>query len=446
MSTTLIVNAQVVNEDEVTAQDVFIDAHGRIDAIGKDLSSRQAGHVVDATGLHLLPGMIDDQVHFREPGFPGKANMATESAAAVAGGITSFMDMPNTIPNVVNISTLEEKYRLAKDRVWANYSFYMGASNDNLEEIQKVDPNAVCGLKIFMGASTGNMLVDNPEVLDRIFANAPTLIATHCEDTPMINAAQQRFTAQFGNALTAEHHPLIRSREACIKSTQLAVELASKHRARLHVLHITTAEEALGFMSGPYQDKHITAEACVHFLHFDSDDYPVKGNLIKCNPSIKLPTDKAAIIQALQEDRLDVIATDHAPHTWDEKQQAYDKAPAGLPLVQHAMLVVLEKYHSGLFDLPFIVRKTSHAVADIFQIKDRGYLREGYWADLVLVDLNKPFSATHENSLSKCGWTPFDGHTFASSIHSTFVNGQCVYKEGQVQGRPQGQRMYFNRV
>lgn len=444
MNKYLIANAQFVNQGEIQQADVRI-ANGRIESIATGLTAKPDETLVDASELFLFPGMIDDQVHFREPGMPNKADIASESRAAVAGGITSFMDMPNTIPNTLNSEILEEKFALAATKSLANYSFYLGAANNNLEHIQRLNPKAACGIKVFMGASTGNMLVDDPTVLDGIFKDAPTLVSTHCEDTPMILANEARMREQYGEDIPIQLHPEIRSREACIKSSQLAIELAKAHDTRLHVLHVTTAEEALGFDSGPIGNKRITAEACVHFLHFTDADYAEKGSLIKCNPAIKSQRDKDAILQALEEDRLDLIATDHAPHTWEEKQGNYFQAPSGLPLVQDALLVILEHYHDGRFTLPFIVHKTSHAVAECFDIIDRGYIREGYWADLVLVDLNNETLASHDSALCKVGWTPFDGYHFRSSIHSTFVGGELIYQQGRFLSDDKGKRLEFNR-
>ncbi|MDD5392488.1 MAG: dihydroorotase [Thiothrix sp.] len=445
MSSLLIVNAKLVNEGQITASDVLI-RNGRIEEIGSNLSAPDV-KVLDAKGRYLLPGMIDDQVHFREPGLTHKGDMATESGAAVAGGITSFMDMPNTVPNTLTTAVLNEKKQLAAGRVAANYAFYLGASSDNIEAIKALNPKDACGIKVFMGASTGNMLVDDPEILEQIFTHAPTLIAAHCEDTPTILENEESYRSIYGDNIPFYLHPTIRSEAACYKSSSLAMELAKRCGTRLHILHISTAKEAERFSSLPLQDKLITAEACVHFLHFAEEDYVSKGALIKCNPAIKTAEDRAGIIQALLDGRLDVIGTDHAPHTWDEKQNSsYFKAPSGLPLVQHALQTVLEHYHDGIFTLEFIVEKTSHAVAELFKIKDRGYIREGYWADLVLVDLEKPFLATHANSLSKCGWTPFDGYEFRSSIAATIVNGQLVWRNGLLLDvDPVGMALEFDR-
>lgn len=431
MSSLLIVNANVVNEGQTIEADVLI-RNGRIEAIGQHLSAPGV-NVLDAAGRHLLPGMIDGQVHFREPGMTHKADMATESRAAVAGGITSFMDMPNTIPNTLTSAILQEKKQLAAGRCAGNYGFYLGAANSNLEAIKALDPREACAVKIFMGASTGNMLVDDPEVLEQIFLYSPVMIATHCEDSPTIMENEESYRSIYGDAIPVHLHPTIRSEAACYKSSALAMELAQRSGARLHILHISTAKEAEMFADIPLKDKRITAEACVHFLHFADEDYATKGSLIKCNPAIKTAEDRAGIIQALLDGRIDVIATDHAPHTWEEKHSAsYFKTPSGLPLVQHALQTVLEHYQDGIFTLEFIVEKTSHAVAELFNVKERGYIREGYWADLTLVDLEKPFVATHANSLSKCGWTPFDGYEFRSSIAATVVNGQLVWQNGKL--------------
>ncbi|QQZ30104.1 dihydroorotase [Thiothrix subterranea] len=445
MSSLLIVNANVVNEGQIVEADVLI-RDGRIAAIGKHLSAPGV-EVLDAAGRHLLPGMIDDQVHFREPGMTHKADMATESRAALAGGITSFMDMPNTIPNALTSAILNEKKQLAAGRAAGNYAFYLGASNDNLEAIKALNPNDACGVKVFMGASTGNMLVDDPEILEKIFTHAPTLLAAHCEDTPTITENEESYRSIYGDSIPFHLHPTIRSEAACYKSSSMAMELAKRCGTRLHILHISTAKEAEMFSDIALKDKRITAEACVHFLHFADEDYASKGALIKCNPAIKTAEDRAGIIQALLDGRLDVIGTDHAPHTWEEKHNpSYFKAPSGLPLVQHALPLVLENYQDGIFTLEFIVEKTSHAVAEMFNIKERGYIREGYWADLVLVDVEKPFTSTHANSLSKCGWTPFDGYEFRSSIAATIVNGQLVWQDGKLLDvAPFGMALEFER-
>lgn len=444
MNSLLIKNAKIVNEGEIQEGDILIK-DGRIEKIAGEISAESVKQLVDARGKALLPGMIDGQVHFREPGMEHKATIATESRAAVAGGITSFMDMPNTIPNTLNSESLEAKYRLASDRSVANYAFYMGASNDNLEDIKSLDPNAACGVKVFMGDSMGSMLVDSPDTLEEVFKHSPTLIATHCEDTPLILENEESYRQIHGDNIPFELHPIIRSEEACYKSSSFAVELAKKHGARLHVLHISTAKEVELFSSEKLADKQISAEACVHFLVFSDEDYAAKGSLIKCNPAIKNAEDRAGIIQGLMEGRLDTIATDHAPHTWEEKQNSYFNAPSGLPLVQYALPSLLENYHDGIFSLEFIVEKVSHAVADRFQVKDRGYIREGYWADLSLVDLETITEARHRNVLSKCKWTPFDGYDFRSSIAATWVNGNLVWKDGEPQESDFGMRLVFDR-
>ncbi|GAB3060157.1 dihydroorotase [Stenotrophomonas tumulicola] len=448
MPSILITNARLVNEGRVLDADLRIE-NGRIARIDSGLAARDGEQVVDAAGRWLLPGMIDDQVHFREPGLTQKGDIATESAAAVAGGLTTFMDMPNTNPPTLNAEALQAKYDAAAGRARANYGFYMGASNDNLEHIQRLDPKTAPGIKVFMGASTGNMLVDNPETLDAIFRDAPTPIITHCEDTPMIDALMKQYQAQYGDNLSAEQHPDIRSREACLKSSQLAVSLARKHGTRLHVLHISTADELALFERGPLiradgSRKQITAETCIHFLRFDRTDYARLGNLIKCNPAIKDVADREALTRALVEDIIDVLATDHAPHTWEEKQKPYAQAPSGLPLVQYALNAALELVHEGKLDITQVVQKFAHAPAQLFDVAERGYLREGYWADLVLVE-DKPFTVKREDVLSKCGWSPFEGTTFHSRIASTWINGQLAWDGSQVVGAANGQRLAFDR-
>ena len=448
MTDTLIINARLVNEDREFDADLRV-RDGRIDAIGS-LSPREGETVVDAAGRRLLPGMIDDQVHFREPGMEYKADMATESAAAVAGGLTSFMDMPNTSPPTLDAAALEDKYARAAGRARANHGFYMGASNDNLEAVRAIDPRATPGLKVFMGASTGNMLVDDPDTLDGIFRDTPVPIITHCEDTPMIDAELARYRAQYGDDIPAACHPDIRSREACIKSTRLALELARRHDTRLHVLHISTADELALFEAGPLVDadgklrKRITAETCIHFLRFDRADYARLGHQIKCNPAIKDASDREALLQALADDVIDVLATDHAPHTWEEKQAPYTRAPSGLPLVQYALVAALECVHEGRFDTARVVRKFAHAPAQLFDVKERGFLREGYWADLVLVE-DTPFTVKREDVLSKCGWSPFEGSTFRSRIASTWVNGELAWDGSRIVGTAAGRRLEFAR-
>ena len=445
MTSLLITNAHIVNEGRIQQGDVLV-RNGRIEKVGADLASHKADRVIDANGKHLLPGMIDDQVHFREPGLTHKGEIATESAAAVAGGITSYMEMPNVNPLTINRAALEDKYDRAAQKSLANYSFYLGASNDNLDEIKAIDPNAACGIKVFMGASTGNMLVDKIETLEGIFANSPIIVVTHCEDSPMIKANEERYREQYGEDVPMACHPLIRSEEACWKSSSLAVELAKKHGTQLHVLHVTTAKELAHFQPGDLASKRITAEACVHHLYFNEADYATKGALIKCNPAVKTKADQEGLLAAVNDGRIDVIATDHAPHTWDEKQQSYFKAPAGLPLVQHALVSLLEHYHAGRFSLETIVNKTSHNVARLFQIAERGYIREGYWADLTLVDLTAPTVVDQQEILSKCGWSPFAGTIFKSSIVTTLVNGVVAFENGQVNRALRGQRIAFNRT
>jgi len=448
MPSTLIVNARMVNEGRIFEGDLRID-NGRIAQIGTGLQPQDGDTVVDAAGRWLLPGMIDDQVHFREPGLTHKGDIATESAAAVAGGLTSFMDMPNTNPPTLNAAALQAKYDAAAGRARANYGFYMGASNDNLADIKLIDPLTTPGVKVFMGASTGNMLVDNPETLDAIFKYAPTPIITHCEDTPMIDAKAKEYAEKYGDALSAEQHPDIRSREACLKSSELAVALAKKHGTRLHVLHISTADELKLFEQGPLiradgSRKQITAETCIHFLRFDRTDYARLGNLIKCNPAIKEVSDREALTQAVADNVIDVLATDHAPHTWEEKQKPYAQAPSGLPLVQYALVAALELVHEGKLDITQVVQKFAHAPAQLFDVSQRGYLREGYWADLVLVE-DVPFTVKREDVLSKCGWSPFEGMTFRSRVASTWVNGQLAWDGTQLVGAPNGQRMSYDR-
>jgi dihydroorotase len=427
---TLILNARLVNEGRITEGDLLI-RKGRIAKIAPAITDAGNAAVIDARGRYLLPGMIDDQVHFREPGLTHKGGIRSESRAAAAGGITSFMEMPNTLPPTVTLDALEDKYVVAAEKSLVNYAFYLGATNDNLDVIRALQPGQAAGIKIFMGASTGNMLVDNQETLAGIFRDAPALIATHCESSPLIDANLAAALEKYGPEIPVTEHPNIRSTEACYVSTVLAQELARRYSAPLHVLHLSTGREMELFEPGPMNDKLITAEVCVHFLHFDASHYPTHGNRIKCNPAIKTPADRAALLQAIKDGRLDIIATDHAPHTAEEKAATdYRKAPSGLPLVQDALLSVLELHHDGEIGLEQIVRLTAHNVADRFRVVDRGYLREGYWADLVLVDTATPTRATADRVLSQCGWTPFEGETFRSSIARTIVNGQTVY-DGQ---------------
>jgi len=445
MSKILITNARLINEGEIRDADVLIVGE-RIEQIGSDINADGDAEVIDANGHYLLPGMIDDQVHFREPGLTDKGNIATESAAAVAGGITSFMDMPNVNPQTTTRDALVEKYALARGRCNSNYGFYLGATNRNIEEIKALQVNDGCGIKTFMGASTGDMLVDNPEALEQLFEHAPVMVVTHCEDSPMIWENEDKAREEFGEDVPMSEHPRIRSAEACLKSSAYAIDLASRHDALLHVLHLTTAIEMGQFSEGDRSDKRITAEVCVHHLWFDESRYADMGTRIKCNPSIKSAEDREALIAAVSSGRLDIIATDHAPHTADEKSNKYFKAPAGLPLVQHALMTLFDLADRGELQLELIVDRTSHAPADIFGVVDRGYVREGYYADLVLIDADKPYTVDSSNLLYKCRWSPFEGHTFSSSIELTMVNGTVVYRNGSLTGHITGQRLDFNRA
>ncbi len=444
MSTILIKNAHVVNEGSIQVLDLFIK-NGRIEKIAGSIDM-DADQVINAEGLHLFPGLIDDQVHFREPGLTHKANIFTESRAAVAGGTTSFMEMPNTVPNTLTQKLLQDKYDIGQDSSLANYSFFMGAANDNLDEVLKTNPRDVCGIKVFMGSSTGNMLVDNEKALEAIFSQAPTLIATHCEDEATIQANLAKYKDQYGENVSIEMHPLIRSAEACYLSSSKAVELAKKNNTRLHILHISTAKETGLFDNTiPLDQKRITAEACIHHLWFSDADYKSKGNFIKWNPAVKTANDRDAILKAVLDGHIDVIATDHAPHTIEEKSHAYLQAPSGGPLVQHALQALLDMVKQGKMTLEQMVQKTAHNTAILFQIEQRGFIREGFWADLVLVDLNKPYTVTKENILSKCAWSPFENHTFTSTIEHTIVSGLLAYTKGQIQEVGSGHRLLFNR-
>jgi len=444
MSTILIKNAQVVNEGEVKAQDLWIK-NGRIEKIAGTIDI-SADKEINAEGLHLFPGLIDDQVHFREPGLTHKANIYTESRAAVAGGTTSFMEMPNTVPNTLTQKLLQDKYDIAQDSSLANYSFFMGAANDNLDEVLKTNPRDVCGIKIFMGSSTGNMLVDNEQSLEAIFSQAPTLIATHCEDEATIQANLAAYKEKYGDNVTIEMHPQIRSAEACYLSSSKAVELAKKNNTRLHILHISTARETGLFDNCiPLEQKRITAEACIHHLWFSDADYKTKGNFIKWNPAVKTADDRDAILKAVLDGHIDVIATDHAPHTIEEKSQGYLQAPSGGPLVQHALQALIDLVKQGKMTLEQLVQKSAHNTATLFQIEQRGYIREDYWADLVLVDLNKPYTVNKSNILSKCGWSPFEDYTFSSTIEHTLVSGNIAYSNGAIVEVGSGHRLLFNR-
>ncbi|ADB41352.1 dihydroorotase [Spirosoma linguale] len=445
MSQLLIRNARLVNEGRVVETDVLIK-DGFITKLGSGLSDAHSDKIIDAGGNYLLPGVIDDQVHFREPGLTHKATIGSEARAAVAGGVTSFMEMPNTVPNALTQELLADKYAIAARTSLANYSFFMGASNDNLDEVLRTNTADVCGIKVFMGSSTGNMLVDNEQVLDQLFKESPMLIATHCEDEATVRANAEHYKAEYGEQATAGLHPLIRNEEACLRSSSLAVELAKRHNTRLHILHISTADELALFRNDiPLTEKRITAEVCVHHLWFDSEDYARLGNQIKCNPAIKAPYHKEALLAGLLDDRLDIIATDHAPHTWAEKQQHYWQAPAGLPLVQHPLLLMLDFVKQGKLSIETLVRKMSHAPADCFQIDRRGYVREGYWADLVLVDPVRPITVAKENILYQCGWSPLEGHTFGASVTHTIVSGRLVYENGRFMTDQPGERMMFTR-
>jgi dihydroorotase len=442
----LIKNINVVNEGSIQTLDVLV-GNERIERIASQISMGGNVHEINGEGKYLLPGVIDDQVHFREPGLTHKANIYTESRAAVAGGVTSFMEMPNTIPATLTHELLEQKYAIGNQTSLANYSFYMGTSNDNADEVLRTNERRkdVCGVKIFMGSSTGNLLVDNYITLDRIFSECEVLIATHCEEEPMIRANMEKLKAEKG-VLQPGDHPVIRNAEVCFESSFKAVQLAKKYGTRLHILHITTEKELQLFTNMlPLKDKRITSEVCVHHLHFTADDYARFGNLIKCNPAIKAPFNRDAIWQALLDDRIDVIATDHAPHTWEEKNEPYEKAHAGLPLVQHSLLAMLHYYKQGIIDLETIVRKMSHAVADCFQVKDRGYIREGYYGDLVIVDLNEATVVEKQNILYRCGWSPFEGFSFPARVTHTFVSGHLAYQNGEFNESQKGKRLQFDR-
>lgn len=443
--TTIIKNGTLINEGKQINADILI-VNGKIAKIANQIISDAAVQEIDASGLLILPGCIDDQVHFREPGLTHKGNIYSESRAAVAGGITSFMEMPNTVPNALTQALLEDKYQIAAQNAIANYSFFMGASNDNIEEVLLTDTSKICGVKVFMGSSTGNMLVDKESVLEGLFSRVGALIATHCEDEHTVMSNLAAFQARYGNDIPVSAHPLIRNEEACYLSSSKAVALAKKYRARLHVLHISTAKETALFDNAlPLEQKLITAEACIHHLWFSDADYQTKGNYIKWNPAVKTSADRDGIWEALLDNRIDVIATDHAPHTIEEKEQSYLKAPSGGPLVQHALVALLELYHQGVFTLEKIVRKSSHNVADMFAIDKRGFIREGYFADMVLVDLNSPWIVRKENVLYKCGWSPFEGQTFKSKVITTWVNGNKAYDNGHILEGSLGKRLTFNR-
>lgn len=445
MSSTIIKNTKIVNEGKITEGDILIKDQ-RIEKIGGIINHPNTKEI-NGEGKYLMPGVIDDQVHFREPGLTHKANIHTESCAAVAGGTTSFMEMPNTKPAALTQELLEEKYQMAANSSPANYSFFMGTSNENTDEVLKTNEkkNQICGIKIFMGSSTGNMLVDNVLTLDKVFKESEVLIATHCEDERIIKANLEKIKAG-KTKLTAADHPIIRNTDACFESSFFAVQLAKKYNTRLHILHISTAKELQLFSNMlPLKDKRITSEVCVHFLHFTSDDYAQYGNKIKCNPAIKSSENRIALWEALLDDRLDIIATDHAPHTIQEKEEAYEHAHAGLPLVQHSLQLMLYYHQQGKISLEKIVEKMSHAPAICFQMQERGYLREGYFADLVMVDLKRPETVNKENIRYKCGWSPLEGFTMPASIDKTFVNGDVVFENGTVYSEKRGMRLQFNR-
>ena len=445
MASILILNGTLVNENQIFEADIFIK-DDLIEEIGKDLQHKEADRVIDATGKMILPGLIDDQVHFREPGLTHKGEIYMESRAAVAGGITSFMEMPNTVPNALTQELLQDKYDIAAQNSLANYSFYMGASNDNLDEVLKTDPKNVCGTKIFMGSSTGNMLVDNQKTLEGIFANSPTLIATHCESEEVIQRNTRAAKEKYGEDVPMAMHPIIRDEEACYESSSFAVALAKKSGARLHILHISTAKELELFDNTiPLKDKKITAEACIHHIWFSDADYAEKGSLIKWNPAVKTAADRDDILQGVIDNKIDVFATDHAPHTLEEKQNSYFSAPSGGPLVQHCLPALLDLYHQGKISLEKIVEKSSHAVADLFDVERRGYIREGYYADLVLVDLAQSNEVTKSSLLYKCQWSPFEGYTFNSSVTHTIINGKVSYEEGKLIEVGPGMRLKFTR-
>ena len=440
----ILKNCQIVNEDSIYHSDIAIK-NERIALINTTIDA-DAKKIIDVEGKHVIPGMIDDQVHFREPGLTHKGSIATESRAALAGGITSYFEMPNVNPTTTTNENLRKKFDLASQKSVGNYSFYLGGSNTNIEEIKRVDTNLAAGLKVFMGASTGDMLVDDPDTLEDIFKYCPVNIVTHCEDTPTILKNEKIFAEKYGDDLSAIHHPYIRDDISCYLSSSMAIDLAKRNGSNLHVLHLTTKKEMDQFVSGEIDTKKITAEVCVHHLRFNENDYVDLGNQIKCNPSIKREEDRAAVMAALLNDQIDIIATDHAPHTWEEKSRPYSKAPAGLPLVQHAIQVLLDFYHDGTLSLEHIVKKTSHNVAKRFQIKDRGYIRQGYYADLVILDIDKTHIVKKEDLLYKCGWSPFEGTTFKSSIHTTIINGFIAFENGVIKpDTPFGKQIEFER-
>ena len=445
MNKILIKNAKIVNEGKIVEGDLLVDGEFIVE-IADSISAKPDFKVIDAEGNYLIPGAIDDQVHFREPGLTHKGDIASESRAAVAGGITSFIEQPNTVPNAITQELLEDKYQIASHSSYANYSFMMGGTNTNLDEILKTNPRNVAGIKLFLGSSTGNMLVDNQESLEKIFSSTKMLIAVHCEDEQTIQANLAHYKEKYGEDIPVKFHHLIRSEEACYLSSSKAIALAKKTGARLHVFHLSTAKEMDLFTNKiPLEEKKITAEVCVHHLWFTNDDYETKGNLIKWNPAVKTDNDRTALWKALLDDRIDVIATDHAPHTLEEKNQVYTKAPSGGPLVQHAVVAMFEAFHQGKISIEKIVEKMAHNPAKIFKIEKRGFLKEGYYADMVLINPAKPWSVKKENILSKCGWSPFEGTNFKSRITHTFVNGQLVFHNSKIKDIKAGQRLLFNR-
>ena len=437
-------NCKIVNENSIIESDIAIK-NSRIEKISKDISS-DTKEVIDVDGRYVIPGLIDDQVHFREPGLTHKGEIATESKAGLAGGVTSYFEMPNVNPTTTTNENLTKKFELASTRSLSNYSFHLGASNTNIEEIKRADIHQASALKVFMGASTGDMLVDDLDALDDIFNYSPLIVVTHCEDQKTVEKNEKLFDEKYGENVSAEHHHLIRDVDSCYLSSSLAVDLAKKYDADLHVFHLTTEKEMSLFTAGDIDGKKITAEVCVHHMFFNESFYSKLGNQIKCNPSIKHESDRAALIKALLENKIDIIATDHAPHTWDEKNKPYVEAPAGLPLVQHGMQILMDFYHQNVINLETIVEKTSHNVAKRFQIKDRGYIREGYYADIAILDLDQPYTVSKENILYKCGWSPFEGHDFKSSIFMTIVNGNIAFKDGMISDNlPFGMQIEFNR-
>lgn len=443
MKSILIKNGQIINEGKITAGDILIK-NQRIAQIG-GIIDRKADIEINAEGKYVMPGIIDDQVHFREPGLTHKANLYTEPRAAVAGGTTSYMEMPNTKPSALTQELLQDKYDIAAKSSLANYSFFMGASNDNLEHVLKTDPETVCGVKIFMGSSTGNMLVDNRKTLEGLFSKVPMLMATHCEDEATIRQNMQAYREKYGENVPIPCHPEIRNAEGCLISSTMAVELAKKYNSRLHILHISTKDELDLFRNDiPLQEKRITSEVCVHHLYFNSDQYATLGTQIKCNPAIKDVSHQSALLPALLDNRLDIIATDHAPHTWEEKQGNYFKAPSGVPLVQHSLNVMLEFYHQGKISLERIIEKMCHAPADCFHVRERGYLREGWWADIAIVDIDKKWTVQKENILYKCNWSPFENHTFRGKVESTIVSGHLAWHDGQLFEEVKGERLLFH--